>query len=246
MSKHTLSLTLAAALLTAAATTAHAASPTLYGNRAAFMAATTGHQVQDFEGFADGTSLLGVEVLPGVTLSTNLDRLEIFQGSGDKEAFATSRDGAEAWYDITLTGGIHAFGFDVDAFDPATPGPAFLSYLFADGDTTYTEIPILPVNATEQEPLFFGIVSDVAVVGIRWAEGPEIGGIACCEETALDNLVVAAPVPEPGTMALFLGGAGALAAWRRRCVGVAHGRRHEPQRRRGHGSRHRCRRAGSA
>lgn len=216
MSKHTLSLTLAAALLTAAATTAHAASPTLYGNRAAFMAATTGHQVQDFEGFADGTSLLGVEVLPGVTLSTNLDRLEVFHGSGDKEAFAMSRDGAEAWYDISLAGGIRAFGFDVDAFDPATPGPAFLSFFFADGDTTFTEIPILPVNATEQDPLFFGIVSDVAVVGIRWAEGPEIGGIACCEETALDNLVVAAPVPEPGTMALFLGGAGALAAWRRR------------------------------
>jgi hypothetical protein len=197
---------------------AQAASPTLYGNRADFLAATTGHLTQDFEGYADGMSLVGVEVLPGVMLSTNLDRLEVFQGSGDQEAFAMSRDGPEAWYDIHLSGGIQAFGFDVEAFDPATPGPAFLSFLFADGDTTYTEIPILPVNATEQDPLFFGIVSDVAVVGIRWAEGPELGGSLCCEETALDNLIVAAPVPEPGTMALFLGGAGALAAWRRRGV----------------------------
>jgi hypothetical protein len=76
----------------------------------------------------------------------------------------------EAWYDIHFAGGgdVRAFGFDVDAFDPGTPGPAFLSFFFADGDTTYTEIPILPVNPTENDPLFFGIVSDSALVRIRW------------------------------------------------------------------------------
>ncbi len=208
----------ALAALALAASAAQAASPTLYGNRAAFLAATTAHQVQDFEGFADGTSLAGVSVLPGVTISTNLDSIAVFQGSGDKEAFATSRDGPEAWYDIAIRGGALAFGFDVDAFDPATPGPAFLSFFFADGDTTYTEIPILPVNPTENDPLFFGIVSSVPVIGIRWAEGPELGGSMCCEETALDNLVLAAPVPEPTTTALFLGGAALLAAARRRRV----------------------------
>lgn len=214
---HTLLRSTVAALgLTLIGSLAQAASPTLYGTRANFLAATTGHLHQDFESYADGTNLVGVEVLPGVTLSTNLDRLEVFQGSGDKEAFATSRNGPEAWYDIHLSGGVRAFGFDVDAFDPATPGPAFLSFLFADGDMTYTGIPILPVNASENDPLFFGIVSDVAVVGIRWYEGPEIGGIQCCEETALDNLVVAAPVPEPATTALWLGGVGLLAAVRRR------------------------------
>lgn len=206
----------ALAALALAASAAQAASPTLYGNRAAFLGATTAHQVQDFEGYADGTSLAGVQVLPGVTISTNLDTIEVFQGSGDQEAFAMSRDGPEAWYDIDIRGGALAFGFDVDAFDPGTPGPAFLSFFFADGDTTYTEIPILPVNPTENDPLFFGIVSDSPVLRIRWYEGPEVGGTLCCEETALDNLVLAAPVPEPGTMALWLGGAGLLVAARRR------------------------------
>lgn len=211
----------ALAALALAASAAQAASPTLYGNRAAFLAATTAHQVQDFESYADGTSLAGVEVLPGVTISTNLDSIAVFQGSGDKEAFATSRTGPEAWYDIVIRGGAMAFGFDVDAFDPATPGPAFLSFLFADGDTTYTEIPILPVNPTEGDPLFFGVISSVPVVGIRWAEGPELGGTLCCEETALDNLVLAAPVPEPTTTALWLGGAALLAAARRRRMAEA-------------------------
>ncbi|GAB4035474.1 MAG: hypothetical protein Fur0014_01350 [Rubrivivax sp.] len=213
---NTIRFALAALALSASAV--QAATPTLYGNRAAFMAATTAHQVQDFEGYADGTDLAGVAVLPGVTISTNLDSIAVFQGSGDKEAFATSRNGPEAWYDITIRGGAQAFGFDVDAFDPATPGPAFLSFFFADGDTTYTEIPILPVNATEDDPLFFGIVSSVPVVGIRWYEGPEIGGLLCCEETALDNLVLAAPVPEPATTALWLAGAGLMAAARRRAA----------------------------
>ncbi len=213
-------LALAACLLAATAA-AQAASPTLYGHRDTFLAATTGHQLQDFEAYAEGSPLLGVEVLPGVTLSTNLERLEVFGGSGDQEAFAMSRQGAEAWYEIHLAGGIHAFGFDIEAFDPATPGPGFLSFIFADGDSTWTDIPIVPVNPTEQDPLFFGIVSDVAVVGIRWVEGPELDGFSCCEETALDNLVVAAPVPEPGTLAMFLGGAGVLAAWRRRRAAAA-------------------------
>lgn len=210
-------LRLALATLAMLASAAQAASPTLYGNRASFLAATTGHQVQDFQGYAPGTSLSGVEVLPGVTLSTNLAALEVFEGTGgNRTAFATSRTGPEAWYDITIGGGTLAFGFDVRAFDPATPGPAFLSFQFADGDTTWTDIPILPTNATENDPLFFGIVSDVPVLSIRWSEGPELDGLSCCEETALDNLVLTSPVPEPATAVLCLAGAGLLAAARRR------------------------------
>jgi hypothetical protein len=53
---------------------------------------------------------------------------------------------------------------------------------------------------------------------VRWSEGPEIGGINCCEETGLDNLIAAAPVPEPGSSALLFSGlsAGAWLLRRRR------------------------------
>lgn len=205
---------LAVAALALASAAAQAATPFITTSRSDFLAALGGAatQTQDFESFADGTNLLGVQILPGVTLSTNLDSLKVFQGSGDKEAFATSRDKPEAEYTVNVGGNYKAIGFDIDAFNPATPGPGFISFYFADGDVTYVDIPVLPTNATENDPIFYGVVSDVAVNRIVWSEGPEIGGINCCEETALDNFVVATAVPEPATWWLL--GAGTAAALR--------------------------------
>ena len=204
--------------------TAHAASPTLFGTQAQFLAAlgATPTLTQNFEGYADGTSLVGVQVLPGVTLSTNLASLEVFQTSGpNKIAFASDRNQPEATYSINLGAGYFAFGFEIAAYDPATPGPGFLDFIFADGDTTFTSIPVLPTNPTEGTPLFFGIVSDVAVLGVRWSEGPEINGIDCCEETGLDNFIAANPVPEPGSYGLMAMGLAMLGAALRQ-------RRHTP------------------
>lgn len=200
---------------------AQAATATLFGDRTDFLTALGGASTvtQDFEGFADGANLLGVDLLPGVTATTNLAELRVFQGSGDKEMFISDRNQPEAIYDLHLAPGYHAFGFDIEAFNPATPGPGFLNVYFSDGDTTYTGIPVLPTNATEDDPIFFGVISDKAITRITWSEGPEIGGIQCCEETALDNLVAANPVPEPSAVALLgAGGAliGGLGAVRRR------------------------------
>lgn len=206
------SLAAATLLALAGANGAHAATVTLFGDRTAFLAAVGGAPLvtQDFESFADGTNLAGVEILPGVTASTNLANLAVFQGSGDKELFATTRNLPEAEYSIHIAGLYKSFGFDIDAYDPATPGPGFLDIYFADGDTTYQGIPVLPLNATENDPLFQGIISDTAITKIVWREGPETGGINCCEETALDNFVAVQAVPEPSTTAMLLGGLGML------------------------------------
>ena len=58
---------------------------------------------------------------------------------------------------------------------------------------------------------FFGVIADRAITRIRWEEGPELS-FACCEETVIDNLMAAQPVPEPGTWLMMVAGLG-LAGW---------------------------------
>jgi PEP-CTERM motif len=211
----------AAAALAAAATlgSAQAATVSLFGTRADFLTGigAVPTLTQDFEGYAVGTNLVGVNVLPGISLSTNLESLNVFNSVGiGKIAFATSRNQPEAVYNINFTGNTKAFGFDIAAFDPGTPGPGFLSFFFADGDTTYTLIPVLPLNATEQDPLFFGVISNSALTRITWSEGPETNGFSCCEETGLDNFITLSPIPEPSSWALMIAGLGSLGWYVRR------------------------------
>lgn len=217
---HLQRLTAASLLAIAATSGAQAANVTLFGDRAAYLTALGAAPLvtQDFESFADGSNLLGVDILPGMTASTNLSNLNVFKGSGDQEMFATSRDLPEAEYQLNMNAPYTSMGFDIDGFNPGTPGPGFLDFYFADGDTTYQGIPVLPLNATESDPLFQGIISDTAITKIVWREGPEIGGINCCEETALDNFVAVQAVPEPSAIFMVLGGLGlvGLPAVRRR------------------------------
>jgi hypothetical protein len=203
------------ALLASTIGSAHAVTATLYGTQASFLAALGGAPTvtQDFEGYAAGTNLAGVNVLPGVTMSTNLASMSVANVAGiGKAAAASPRNQPEVFYDIDFsTSNNLAFGFEINAYDPATSGPGFLSFFFADGDTTFTFIPVLP-PATETTAIFFGVIADKAITKIRWSEGPELD-FSCCEETVIDNLIaVAAPVPEPTTTAMLLVGLGA-AGW---------------------------------
>jgi hypothetical protein len=196
---------------------AQAAVVTLFGDRTDFLTALAGAATvqQNFEGYAVGTNLAGVQVLPNVTISTNMANIGVFNSATlGNVAFATSRVLPEAEYTINFSGAYTAFGFDINAYNPDTPGPGFLSFYFDDGDTTYTQIPVLP-GATEATPLFYGVLSNRPITKITWSEGPEID-FSCCEETILDNFIARGdapnPVPEPATNLMFLGGL-AAAAW---------------------------------
>jgi hypothetical protein len=225
ITKFAIACTLGAAALAGPWGQAHAASVTLFGDRSVFITALGGAPTvsQDFEGYVAGTNLVGVNVLPQVSLSTNLSSLAVLNSAGlGNLAFASTRNQPEAVYNINFSGSTTAFGFDIAGFDPATPGPGFLSFYFADGDLTYTLIPVIPTNATELVSLFFGVISDIPLVRITWSEGPELDGFSCCEETGLDNMIMrgsATSVPEPSTWAMtLLGLAGAGWQSRRRRV----------------------------
>jgi PEP-CTERM motif len=210
---------LAVATLACSLGSAQAVTATLYGTQASFLGALGGPPTasQNFDGFAVGTNLAGVQVLPGVTMSTNLANIDVFNSvTLGNVAFATTRNLPEAFYDINVNNAYRAFGFEINAYDPNTAGPGFLSFEFADGDTTYTFIPVLP-PATETTALFFGVIADQPITKIRWSEGPEIN-FSCCEETVIDNLIAAHAVPEPAAglmLTLGLGAVGWLARRRK-------------------------------
>ena len=135
-------------ILTAGVTSA--ATFDLYNDRADFITALGAVPIleQDFEGFSDGDDMNGVEFLPGISATTNLLMIEIFESAGDNGLFILPRDQATAEYEINLTQPYLALGFDIDAFNPDTPGPGFVDVFFQDGDSALS-IPLLPLNPTE-------------------------------------------------------------------------------------------------
>jgi hypothetical protein len=171
---------------------------TIYNVRANYLAALGGATVltQNFNSFAHGTSLIGFNVVPGVTVTSNMDTIVAWDGTadGDSELFAydsvgnPTRTAGSAYYDILIAGTYRAVGFDIDAFNPATPGPGVMEVFFLDGSST--SVNIFPTNMTEQDPVFFGVVSSQPIIRIRWNEGPEIGG-GGNEETTLDDFAIA-------------------------------------------------------
>jgi hypothetical protein len=201
-------------LLSAAA--APAAVFSFYTDFTAFSAAVGGALVsQDFEGFAPGTNLSGVEFLPGVSATTNMDSLEAFASASTVMFGLGGRANGDARYDIAISLPYHAVGFDITAFeaDPndssTASGPGALTFTFADATSFATDVFGNPNGG----PIFVGITSDTAITAIRWAEALE--GDGGNEETAIDNFSVSR-VPEPGVALLLGAGLAGIAASRRR------------------------------
>lgn len=180
---------------------AHAA-PTLYSDPAAFAAAVApgGALLQDFNSFTGLPTLLGLELLPGVTMSTNAQNLRPFLNT----ASARPRSPVDDFnlYNVHLPAGTLAMGFDITSIDPGT-GAGRVTVFFADPafDPIELDIGSDPNNVIN---VFFGIVSDQPIQTVRFAEGRETNG-TCCEEIGFDNLRVVLPaalVHEPGSVAL--------------------------------------------
>lgn len=183
-------------LAVAMSTPVFSATYTTYGltanaaaDRASFTAGLGGALAlqQDFETYTPGTDLDGVEFLPGISATSNMDNVQAFSTSGTTVLFGFPRVALiDDYYDIGITAQYRAVGFDIIAYDPNTPGPGHLKVDFSDGDST--TIDVYPNNLTESDPLFFGVISDTPITNIRWTEGPELGGGN--EETGLDNFIV--------------------------------------------------------
>lgn len=214
-------LTLVAGLAVASAS--QAANVTVFNNLAAWQVAAGPSTVEDFAGYASGASVLGAEVLPGVTATTNMATLSVGGGNNDIRAFGAgtgSRAAGNAYYQLDFGPGYLAAAFDITAFESSLPpfdipasavGPGTVEITFADAD-----VETFMVSGGDGSNIFFGFTADSAVTRIRWLEALEVSGVN--EETALDNLRVgsrANTVPEPSSL-LLAGGALALLARRRR------------------------------
>ncbi len=163
---------------------------------------------QDFERFSPGFNLDGVDFLPGIFVTSNLPRVEAFKGSGDTELFILDRQSVEedSFYKINFDRPYNAVCFDIDSFNPNTPAPAILEIFFADGDSE--SIEIFPTNATESDPIFFGVVADTEIDNIILTEGPEINGVGN-EEIALDNFIVPQQIGDESENQTIIGDSGA-------------------------------------
>ena len=208
-----------AATMVVAAQPAQSAVFSLFTDLASWSAAAGGTgSVQDFEGFANGTNLSGVTLLPGISATTNMDALEAFSsGGGNTTMFGIGgRAAGDARYDIAVSETYTRIAFDIDSFeaDPQNSSkaqdPGQLVIFFADA-TSASELISGNLNG---DPIFIGIIADTAITGIQWNEAHE--GSGGNEETSLDNLrVIGAAVPAPSTLALLGLGLTGL-AWRRR------------------------------
>jgi hypothetical protein len=210
------------ALALATAGMAQAATVTVFDSLAAWEAAISGSaQLQDFSGYADGTDLTGVAVLPGVTLSSNLGPVEVFGPSLAAVAFGPARAAGNAYYEAQYALPFRAVALDLIAYE-SIPGDGttavdtgLLSLLFSDGSTQD-----LAIAGGDGANIFFGIVADRAVTALRWTEAHELSGGN--EESGLDNLRVAMrgdginTVPLPGTLPLAMLALAALPLARRR------------------------------
>jgi hypothetical protein len=157
---------------------------------------------QDFESFSFGDNLNGIAFLPKVAVTSNMNTIQAFFGSGsdivlfafDTGPINTRATTTTTYYDINFTLPYNAVGFNIDVWDPDANGPGQIEVFFQ--DSTNFSMDLAQTSGSESIPVFFGIIADSPIVRIRWSEPPEVEGVVGWEETALDDFAVANIVPD--------------------------------------------------
>jgi hypothetical protein len=208
----------AAAMAAAALLTRPASALTIFDDRTPFVAAAGPLLTDDYEdpGYAEFQGDAAMNAVKGLTRyeTTNFpDFDEVIAFEGD-HVYAGGFTSGSFRLDFTAESlggrGVHSVGFDY-ANNVQTPYVAFVE--FADGSSRDFALQSAPF-ALPDTPHFFGLVSPVAITSIHI--GLAGGGATFANFFILDDLSVAAPVPEPGTGVLLGAGIAILAAVRGR------------------------------
>ncbi len=194
---------LAAAFAASLALGSSAFAQTLYSNRTAWLAATTGVSTETYESFpwaaAGGDALGSVATLGAFTYTTPGAMFGVDSTAVNYDAAYLSGQYLEWQFGnpltISWTGAVTAIGFDLGEFyGEATP----FTITLGNGYTA-------TVNGSADAYAFFGVTHSVAFSTISIVASPY---------PLIDNLSIGAsgaPVPEPSTYGLL--GAGALAVF---------------------------------
>lgn len=207
------SIAIAAVLAFSAAGAASA--DTVFTNRAAFDAATSGQSTAGFNGVAAAGSFVaygaGPYVEGGMTFTSNSDMFVIdpgFYGSSYAGGGFLTSDYVQPNVVTVSFAASNAFGFD---FGPLFDGLTQFTLAFSNGTNVFTQLAVGGIVGTNTLD-FYGIVTDTAFtsVSITMNDAPYYN--------ALDNVTIGVgAVPEPATWALMIGGFGlAGSALRRR------------------------------
>ena len=215
---HLLSLAAAAAL--AAVCPAPAESVTIFDSRAAFTAVAGELLTDDYEDpgyaeFQDDASMNAVKGLTRYETTFFADFDEVIDVAG-QHVYSGGFTSGSFRLDFTAESlggsGVRAVGFDYGN-NLTSPYVAFV--LFADGSSQNFVLSAAPFGLA-QLPHFFGLTSDVEITQIHI--GLANGGATSDNIFALDDLSVAKPVPEPGTLTLLGIGVATLVSARRRSL----------------------------
>lgn len=215
------SKSLVSALLLATASFSVQSATVLYTSSADFNFALGGATttLQDFESFAHADDLVGIDLLPGVSIDGSFLNIEAWNPLAEPNTTlfgydGTTRSTGNGYYEISFSTGYNAFAFEITGYDPAAAINDQHGVLDIFTTTGNVSFDISQSGASESDPIFIGLVTDGSFLSIVWNEGPEAGGRGN-EETGLDNLIVASippAIPVPAALPLMLSG-GLMLGW---------------------------------